>query len=184
MRRRFGWILLALIVLVVAGAVALVVVEKPTLDDDRDAVDARWAALRAPLVTRYSNLDAALAAFVAAGGGDRSVTKDLQTELAAWKKAVAGGDAATQVEIANRLEGDGLRLRANVLASPRIAGVADVTDKLAAFDGSAPPAELVRAYNTAVQTYENDRDDTLRKPLTWAFGYDARPILVIGGRTR
>jgi hypothetical protein len=109
------------------------------------------------------------------------VTKDLQTELAAWKKAVAGGDAATQVEIANRLEGDGLRLRANVLASPRIAGVTDVTDKLAAFDGSAPPAELVRAYNTAVRTYENDRDDTLRKPLTWAFGYDARPILVIGG---
>ena len=181
MRRRFGWILLALVVLLVAGAVALVVIEKPTLDDDRDAVDARWAALRAPLVTRYSNLDAALAAFVAAGGGERSVAKDLQGQLAAWKKAVGDDDAATQAEIANRLEGDGLRLRANVLASPRIAGVTEVTDKLAAYDGSAPPDELVRAYNTAVRTYEDDRDDTLRKPLTWAFGFDARPILVVGG---
>jgi hypothetical protein len=181
MRRRLGWILLALVVLVVAGAVALVVVEKPTLDDDRDAVDARWAALRAPLVTRYSNLDAALAAFVAAGGGDRSVAKDLQAQLTAWKKAVADEDAEAQAEIANRLEGDGLRLRANVLASPRIAGVPDVTDKLAAYDGSAPPAELVNAYNAAVRNYENDRDDTLRKPLTWAFGFGARPILVIGG---
>ena len=181
MRRRFGWILLALIVLVVAGAVALVVVEKPTLDDGRDAVDAHWAALRPPLVTRYANLDAALAAFVAAGGGDRSVAKDLQGELTAWKKAVADGNAATQVEIANRLEGDGLRLRGNVLASPRIAAVADVTDKLAAFDGSTPPPELVNAYNTAVQKYEDDRGATLRKPLVWAFGFDARPLLVIGG---
>jgi hypothetical protein len=181
MRRRFGWILLALVVLLVAGAAALVVVEKPTLDDDRDAADARWAALRAPLVTRYANLDAALAAFVGAGGGDRSVAKDLQGELAAWKKAVADGDAATQVAIANRLEGDGLRLRGNVLASPRIAGVPEVVDKLAAFDGSAPPAELVRAYNTAVRTYEDDRDDMLRRPLTWAFGFDARPVLVVGG---
>jgi hypothetical protein len=181
MRRRFGWILLALVVLVVAGAVALVVIEKPTLDDGRDAVDARWAALRAPLVTRYANLDAALAAFVAAGGGDRSVTKDLQSELTAWKKAVADGNAATQVETANRLEGDGLRLRSNVLASPRIAAVPDVTDKLATFDGSTPPPALVSAYNTAVQKYEDDRGDTLRKPLVWAFGFDARPLLVIPG---
>jgi hypothetical protein len=181
MRHRFRWILLALIAVVVAGAVALVVLEKPTLDDNRDAVDARWAALRAPLVTRYGNLDTALAAFAAAGGGDRSVAKDLQAELAAWKKAVADGDAAKQVEIANQLEGDGLRLRGNVLASPRIAAVSDVTTKLAGFDGSAPPAALVRAYNTAVRTYQDDREDTLRRPLTWAFGFDARPLLVTSG---
>ena len=179
MRRRLRWILLALVVIVVGGAIALVVTGKPILDDDRDAVDARWQALRAPLVARYAQLDAALAAFVAAGGGDRSVAKALQRELSAWKKAVADRGAESQAEIANRLEGDGLRLKANVDASPRIKGVADVADKLAAYDASAPAAALVRAYNAAVREYEGDRDDTLRAPVARIFGFDSRPVLVI-----
>jgi len=65
MRGRVRWIFVVVLVLLIAGAVALVFVQKPTLDDDRDAVDARWTALRPALVTRYEHLDTALQAFVA-----------------------------------------------------------------------------------------------------------------------
>lgn len=179
MRRRLPWILAVLLVLVVGGAIALVVVEKPNLDDARDAVDARWEPLLAPLVARYKQLGTGLAALDAAGGGDRSIAQDLTTELAAWKKAVASGDAGTQAEVANRLEGEATRLRTNVLASPRLAGVGDLTSALDAFAGSAPPQELIRAYNRAVRAYEDDRNDSLRTPVARLFGYDARPLLVI-----
>ncbi len=180
MRRRLPWILAVVLVLVVGGAIALIVVEKPELDDARDAVDARWLPLRAPLVSRYEQLGAALAALDAAGGGDRSVAKDLTEELAVWKKAVAGGDAGTQAEVANRLEGEATRLRANVAGAPRLAGAGDLTSALEAFAGSAPPQDLVRAYNRAVRAYEDDRNDSLRKPVARLFGYDARPVLLIG----
>ena len=179
MRRRLTWILAVLLVLVVGGAIALVVVEKPTLGDARDAVDARWEPLRAPLVARYEHLGTALAALNAAGGADRSVAQDLTRELAAWKKAVDGGDAGTQAEVANRLEGEATRLRANVNGSPRLAGVGALTSAVDAYEGSAPPQDLVRAYNRAVRAYEDDRNDSLRKPVARLFGYDARPLLVI-----
>ena len=179
MRRRLPWILAALLVLVVGGAIALVVVEKPTLDDARDAVDAGWEPLQEPLVARYEHLGTALAALDAAGGGDRSVAQDLTRELAAWKKAVAKGGVGTQTEVANRLEGQATRLRANVRVSPRLAGVGALRSAVDAFEGSAPPQDLVRAYNRAVRAYEDDRNDSLRKPVARFFGYDARPLLVI-----
>ncbi|HXY93307.1 MAG TPA: hypothetical protein VEP49_12570 [Acidimicrobiia bacterium] len=180
MRHRLRWIVLALVVLVVAGAVALVVFEKPTLDDDRTAVDARWAALRKPLVVRYQRLDDALGAFVAAGGGERTIARDLQADLAAWKRALSRDDPGTQVPIANRLEGEGVRLAANVKAAPRLEGLADLNAKLTAFAGSAPPSPLVHAYNRAARTYESDRTDTLRVPVARVFGFDARPLFALG----
>lgn len=180
MRRRLPWILAVLLVLVVGGAIVLVVVEKPTLDDARDAVDARWEPLRNPLVARYEQLAAALAALDAAGGGDRSVARDLTRDLAAWKKAVARGSADTEAEVANRLEGEATRLHANVDASDRLRGVADLNAALDAFATSAPAPDPVLAYNRAVRAYEDDRNDSLRKPVARLFGYDARPVLVIG----
>src|SRR5262245_528414 len=179
--RRSRWILLAVLLVLVGGAVALVLIEKPTLDDDRDTVDARWTALRQPLTTRYQNLDAALASFVAAGGADRTVAQDLQRDLTAWQRALHNGDAGNQAAVANRLEGQGYRLRANVLASPRIAGSEDLVTKIGAFTSSAPPGALVRAYNGAVRTYEGNRDATLRTPIARVFGFDERPVLVISG---
>ncbi len=168
------------LVLVVGGAIALVVVEKPALDDARDAVDARWTPLRAPLVTRYEKLDAAQAALVAAGGGDRSVAKDLAGDLAAWKKAVADGNPGTQAEVANSLEAQAKRLKANVLGSPRLFGMTALTAAIADFSSAAPPQPLIEAYNRTVRAYEQDRNDSLRKPVARLFGYDARPVLVIG----
>jgi hypothetical protein len=180
MRRRLPWILAVLLVLVVGGAIALVVVEKPSLDDARDEVDARWKPLRAPLTARYEKLDASLAAFVAAGGGDRSVAKELARDLTAWKKAVADGGPATQAEAANRLEAQSKRLAANVLGSERLRGVPELTQAITDFGSAAPPQALVEAYNRAVRAYEHDRNDSLRKPVAKLFGYDARPVLVLG----
>jgi hypothetical protein len=181
MRHRLRWIVLVVVVLVVGGAVALVLLEKPTLDDDRDAVDARWQQLRGPLAARYDRLDAVLAAFVAAGGGDRSVAQDLEQELTAWQKAVKAGAEAAQAATANRLEGQGTRVRANVFGSPRFASATELTDRIGEFAASAPSSSLVRAYNRAVRAYENDRTETLRTPVARLFGFDARPVLVITG---
>jgi hypothetical protein len=180
MRRRLPWILAVLVVLVVGGAIALVLVQKPALDDARNAVDARWSALHDPLVVRYEKLDAAQAALIAAGGGDRTVSKDLTRALTAWKKAVADGDPGSQADAANDLEGQGERLAANVYVSPRLREVKALTDAISEFSAAAPPRPLIAAYNRAVRAYEDDRNDLLRKPVARVFGYDARPVLVIG----
>jgi hypothetical protein len=180
MRRRLPWILAVLLVLVVGGAVALVLVEKPALDDARDAVDTRWRALHDPLVARYEQLDAAQAALIAAGGGDRTVSKDLARALTAWKKAIANGDAGSQADAANDLEAQGKRLAANVLVSPRLREVQALTSAIADFNAAAPSQPLIAAYNRAVRAYEDDRNDALRKPVARVFGFDARPLLVIG----
>jgi hypothetical protein len=180
MRRRLPWILALLLVLVVGGAIALVVIEKPALDDDRTAVDRRWDALRPALVDRYQKLDAALAAFVAAGGGDRAVAKDLRRALREWQAAVADGGAGAQAAAANGLEGAATRLRANVLGAPRLAASGDLLDAITTFTGSTPSRGLVRAYNQAVRTYQDARDALLKKPVAVVFGYGARPVLVIG----
>ena len=179
MRRRLPWILAVLLVLVIGGGVALVVVQKPALDDARDAVDSQWKPLRAPLVTRYERLDAARTELIAAGAGDRDVAKDLGSDLTTWKKAVATGSPGTQVEAANRLEAQSKRLAANVLGSPRLRDVESLTQAITDFSSTAPPQALIEAYNRAVRAYEHDRNDTLRKPVAKLFGYDARPILVI-----
>jgi len=175
MWRRLRWILLALVVALVAAVVTAVIVEKPTLDDDEKAVDARWADLRETLTARYATLDGAVAALDAAGEADRSVTNDLQTDLAAWNDALDGGSPARQAQIANRLEGQGARLRANILGSPRLAQDASLTGAIGSFDSTAPPQEAIDAYNKAVDTYEQDRTDTFRRVVATLFGFGARP---------
>ncbi len=104
---------------------------------------------------------------------------DTQRELAAWKKAVADGGQEQQADSANRLEGLGVRLRANVLASPRLAGVPEISDALAAYGTSVPDPNLVERYNRAVGTYEDSRTDTLHVPVARLFGFDSRPTFVI-----
>src|SRR4030081_1726301 len=115
MSRRTRWFLLILVVVVVGGAVALTLTERPKLDDARTAVDDRWKPLRGPdqLVLRYQSLQGALSAFNAAGGSDRSVSKDLHAALDAWKRALTGGDAGTEAQAANVVEAQAARLVAN-----------------------------------------------------------------------
>src|SRR5262245_18819193 len=104
MWRRLRWVLLGLVVALVAAAVTSVVVEEPTLDVDGQAVDATWVPLRDALKTRYDALGTAVSALDDAGESKRSVTTALVADLAAWKKALADGDAQRQAAAANRLE--------------------------------------------------------------------------------
>jgi hypothetical protein len=183
MWRRLRWVVLAVVVALVAAIVALVLVEKPKISDARDRVDKTWAPLRAPdqLVARYQKLYGALSAFDAAGGSDRAVSKDLNASLRAWQAALKSHDAATQVRQANTLEGQGARLRANILAAPRFAAESAITEALLAFTAAQPKPTLVRAYNAAVRDYEHKRSGTLSRPVARLFGYDARPEFVLGG---
>lgn len=181
MWRRLRWILLAVLVLVVGGAVALAVVERPELEDDRDALDARWAALRPALDDRYAKLGTALTAFSAAGGGDRAVAKDLGDALSSWAKATRAKDPAAEVEAANQAEAQATRLRTNALGSPRLRDDAALIGAITAFDGSAPAPELVDVYNRRVMRYQRERRSTLGAPVARILGYDERPVLVLGG---
>ena len=183
MSRRTRWFLLVLIVVVVGGAVALTFTERPKLDDARTAVDTKWKPLRAPdqLVLRYQKLEGALSAFDAAGGSDRSVSKDLHAALDAWDRALEGGDAGTQAEAANVVEAQATRLLANALGSERLKANPAVADSLTQFAAAKPDPALVAAYNRAVRAYEDERTGTLQRPVARVLGYDARPLLVLSG---
>jgi len=180
MRRRSLWILAVLLVLVIGGAVALVLTQKPSLDDARDSVDTRWNAIRPALEARYEKLGAARAAFVEAAGAERTVAVDLQDALDDWHRALDGDDATAQAAASNRLEADGTRLQANVLGSPRLNQSQPLLDALTAFNASAPDRALVQAYNRAVRDYEDTRNGSLEKPVARVFGFGARPLLVVG----
>jgi hypothetical protein len=180
MWRRLRWILLALIVLVVGGVIALVVVEQPKLDDDQAAVDARWNELRPALDARYDKLRDAVTAFAAAGGGDRAVTTDLGLALRDWDKAVAADDPAAEAEAANRLEGQATRLRVNA-GSPAFAGIPALSAAIGGFTGTLIPDDQVSAYNRAVKRFQAERRSTLGAPVARVLGFDERPVLILGG---
>jgi hypothetical protein len=179
MWRRLRWVLLAVIVALVAAVVTAVIVEKPTLDDDEQAVDTRWAELRDALEPRYAALEPALATLDAIGEADRAVTQDLSTALSEWTDSLDGGSAEQQAEVANRVEAQANRLRANVFGSPRLAQSTELADAIGAFDAASPPDPLVETYNRAVRTYEDSRNDTFRRPVALVFGYGARPLFFV-----
>jgi hypothetical protein len=180
MWRRLRWFLLALVVLAVGGAVALAVVERPKLNDDQAAVDARWNALRPALRERYGKLGGAVTAFSAAGGGDRAVTKDIGAALSDWAKATAAKDPGAEAEAANRLEAQATRLRVSAGVG-RFAGIPELSAAIGTFTGSLIPADQVKAYNRAVTRYQNERRSTLGAPVARVLGFDERPVLVLGG---
>jgi hypothetical protein len=183
MSRRLRWILLGLIIVLVGGAVALVVLERPKLDDARDTVDARWAPLLAadgPLAVRYQKLEGVLTAFEQAGGAGTAAAKDLHAALLAWNRTLKSGDAGAQAAAADALEVQATRLRANVSASDRLKTNAALNDALAVFAGTKPPDALIMAYNSSVRAYEDERTGTLQRPVARVLGYDQRPLLVLG----
>jgi hypothetical protein len=182
MSRRIRWILLALLVVVVGGVVAVVLTQQPKLDDARTEVDTTWKPLRAPdqLVLRYQTLQGALTAFDAAGAQDRDVSRDLHAALAAWDRALRDGSADAQAEAANTVEAQGARLVTNALRSERIKLNQPVTDALTRFTNTKPDPKLVAAYNRAARDYEDKRTTALAQPVARVFGFDARPTLQLG----
>jgi hypothetical protein len=185
MARRVWRLALVVVLLLVVGAVMLALTTRPRLDDDRSAVDHQWTPLRAPLVARYDKLTGATAAFIAAGGGDRAITKDLLTTLKQWaglhKVPSAKADAAKEATTADDLEGLGRRLRATISGSDRFRSVAPVTETITAFESTIPPPAAVKSYNDAVTKYEHARRGLLHRIVADTLGYGSRPVLEIGG---
>ena len=182
MSRRVVLLFLLVIVLLAGAAAAMVATARPGLDDDRTAVDARWASLRGPLAVRYGGLDQVATALAGAGAGERTYTTDLAEELAIWDELAAerDPDPGAEANAANRLEGLAARTRANVARSVRLGRDPAVTQAFAAFDGALVPTADVRAYNRAVRDYQAARTGTLKRLPANLLGYDARPVLVIG----
>jgi hypothetical protein len=183
MARRVRRLAVVVILILVAGAVALVLTTRPQLDDRRDDVDRAWIPLRAPIAARYERLAAVHAEATTAGAGDRGVTRELGLTLARWDRLrrVADGNANANAEAAtaNQLEGLAARLRAVVLSSDRLKGVDPLNQAIAAFQGAAPPQPTIQAYNDAVQKYEDARTGFVRRPIADLFGYDPRPQLLL-----
>jgi len=178
---RVRWIVLAVLVLVVGGAVALVLVEQPKLDDARGGVDRAWQPLRAPtaLVVRYQKLEGALSAFDAAGGRGRAVSVALHAGLQAWSRALADGDAGDQVTAANTLEGQGERLRLDVDGTDRFHTVQAINDALASFEASRPAQALVDTYNASVRHYEKVRTALLARAVARVLGFGPRALFAM-----
>ena len=159
-----------MIVLVVGGAIAVVVVERPTLEDARDAVDDRWKPLQVPLANRYEKLTTAQAALVAAGFGDRSVSQRSRARprrLEGRRRRRRSRDRSGGGEPPG---GRRKRLEANVFGSPVLAKVAGLSPAITGFDSAAPRQPLVDVYNQAVRATRGDRNDSLRKPVARLFG--------------
>ncbi|MFA5884077.1 MAG: hypothetical protein WDA60_09535 [Acidimicrobiia bacterium] len=182
MSRRVILFLVLAILVVVGGAVAVFATARPALEDDRQAVDARWAALRGPLAVRYEGLGQLATALANGGAGDRSYTVALTDEVGVWADLARSSDPDPDAEAtaANRLEGLAARVRANVAESARLGRDTGVTQALGMFDSALVPTADVEAYNRAVRRYQATRTDTLKRIPADLLGYDARPVLVIG----
>jgi len=181
MSRRVG-LLLLVIVLLVGGAVAVVLTAKGPLQDRRDAVDARWAPIRAPHTDRYDRLNEVATALTEAGAGERTYTVDLVQELDTWRKLAGSrtADAGAEAASANELEGLAARIRANVAFSGRLKANTAITSAFDAFDTALVSPPTVSAYNRAVQRYEDTRTDSMKQVAASLLGFDARPTFVIG----
>lgn len=182
--RRLGWIIVLVVAVLVAAAAAAVVLVRPNLEDGRDEADARWTPLRPALIARYKALSGVATALHDAGAADRSVTRDLDATLTRWSRFALLGpkhtDPAAEVALANELEEQARRLRANMFASEKLKGNEALAAAVAAFDQATVPQPQVRAYNRAVRAYESDRSGFFEGLVADALGYESRPVLVVG----
>lgn len=177
MGRWIRWTVLALVVVIVTGTVILVITVRPGLQDDAQEVRRTWKPLLQPLAARYATLGSVEAALVAAGNGDRDMTKQLKTTLSDWDLLKSTNDASTQAMTANQLEGIASRIRTTVAASDRLKANPALTQSITAFDRSKVPLKLIESYNDTVLRYERNRDGMLRGIVAGLDGYDAHPTL-------
>jgi hypothetical protein len=182
--RRLRWIVVLVAVLLVIAVVAALLLVRPGLEDGRDRVDRRWTPLRPALIARYDALEGVATALADAGAGERAYTTDLRTELGRWQGYAVRGpkhtDPATEVTIANSLEGLARRVRANLIASARLSSNEQLQVALEDYDQAIVPEPAVRTYNRAVRAYEDDRSGFVERIVAGALGYDSRAVLVAG----
>ena len=169
-------LVVALVVLVVAGLVVLVVIVRPGLRANADRVDRTWKPLVAPLDARYQALTALRDALNAANVGNRAVVLDLTKKLTAWGVASTGTDVEYQVTTANELEG--LAARADALVrTPRLLQNPALTAAFQNFTKTQPQKQLLDAYNRHVVRYQGDRDGFWSRIVARLDGYGMRPTL-------
>jgi hypothetical protein len=169
-------LLVALVVLVVAGLVVLVVAVRPGLRDNADSVDRSWKPLVPALDERYKALTALRDALNGAGVGQRAVVVQLSATLGRWEIASTGTDIEDQVRTANELEA--LAARADALVhTPRLALNPALGLAFANFSKTEPQRTLLTAYNDHVLAYQGDRDGFWSRIVAGLDGYDMRPTL-------
>jgi hypothetical protein len=169
-------LVVALIVLVVAGLVVLVVIVRPGLRETADGVDRSWKPLVAPLDARYKSLTALRDALNGAGVGDRSVVVALTATLDRWSITSTGTDVDDQVTTANQLEA--LAGRADALVhTPRLLQNAALGAAFTNFSKTEPQKRLLDDYNHRVMEYQGDRDGFWSRIVARLDGYDMRPTL-------
>ena len=169
-------LVVALIVLVVAGLVVLVVIVRPGLRENADDVDRTWKPLVAPLDARYQALSGLKTALDTAGVGGRQVVVALGKRLGDWGIASTGTDVEEQVTTANDLEG--LAARADTLVhTPRLLQNPALTAAFTAFSKTQPQKDLLDEYNRHVIRYQRDRDGFWSRIVAHLDGYEMRPTL-------
>jgi hypothetical protein len=183
MSRRVALLVLLIVVVLVGGAVGIMVSARPALEDRRDVVDARWTPLRGPLTGRYDALNQVAVALVDAGAAERSYTVALNEELDTWRRLAGSQDTDPRAEAsaANRLEGLASRVRANFAYSARLGSNDGIRSAFEAYDLAVVPSTEIRQFNRSVREYEDARTETLKRVPASLFGFDAMPLLVIGG---
>lgn len=182
--RRFRWILLLVLVLLVGAVIAAALLVRPDLVDTRDRVDARWTPLRAPLAARYEALGGVATALTDGGAGERPVTRELVATLERWKALSLRGarhsDLGAEARTADELEALARRARANVVGSAKLSANPAIVAAFAAFDQQVVAPPLVLAYNRAVRAYQDARDGTVESLVADVLGFEARPVLLLG----
>src|SRR5260370_27389551 len=179
MARRVRRLAVVVLVLLVVGAIALVLTTRPKLEDARGGVDRAWTPLRGPLSERYAKLAEANAQLVAAGGGERDVSRALGLRLGRWgelRRAKDGdADADAEAQTADQLEGLAARLQAVVSSSDRLRGSDTLAQAIAAFQGTVPPPPAVTTYNRPGRDSQGERNRLLLSPVASVVRYDSRP---------
>lgn len=171
------WVVRALalvIVAAVAGVGTIALTSRNDLERANDDLDTAWERIRPDLDTRYDALAAANESVRGAGGGARRIVGEVDSALARWDDAAnTHASIATQIGLANELEGLGRRLSATIRDSPRFA-VEPVEQAYLGFERATVDA---RDLNRAVDRHDLARGGSLRRFVTGALGHDDVPHL-------
>lgn len=171
------WVVRAIALLVVASVAGLgtiALTSRNDLERADDDLDAAWERIRPDLDARYEELESANEAVRAAGGSARRIVGEIDSALARWADAAnTNAEVATQIGLANELEGLGRRLSATIRDSPRFE-----TETIAtAYERFERAAVDARDLNRAVDHHELARGGTLRRFVTTMFGHSDVPHL-------
>ena len=166
----------AFVVLAIVAGATLALSSRPRLESDRSAVERNWRAVRSSLDDRYQLVDALAKKIAAAGGPSNPIVDQVDTAYTRWRALGRDAPVASDITVANTLEGLARRLDATVKGSAILKADASVTAALQQVAGARVPAR-VDDLNRAVDRYEKDRGGPLRRLVAGPLGFDAIPRL-------